>query len=182
MAKHNAANERIKRDYLAYLKEAKGRDEATIDRVAASLARFEDSTGRKDFKRFHREQAVAFKRRLGEASNAKTGERRSKATIQSTLRDLKAFFFWLAHLPGFKSHIAYADADYFNMSDKDLAIARASRERAVPSLEQVAAVLAAMPAAKSAFLRSPRCIAFLTPCQPIPCWSGAAGRWWPSLP
>ena len=160
MAKHNAANERIKRDYLAYLKEAKGRDEATIDRVAASLARFEGSTGRKDFKRFHREQAVAFKRRLGEASNAKTGERRSKATIQSTLRDLKAFFFWLAHLPGFKSHIAYADADYFNMSDKDVAIARASRERAVPSLEQVVAVLAAMPAATALERRDRALVAF----------------------
>ena len=34
MTKHSAANERIKRDYLAYLKEAKGRDEATIDGAA----------------------------------------------------------------------------------------------------------------------------------------------------
>ena len=146
MAKHNAVNERIKREYLAYLKEAKGRDEATIDRVAASLVRFEDSTGRRDFKRFHHEQAVAFKRRLGEAINAKTGQPRSKATIHSTLRDLKAFFFWLAHLPGFKKQIAYDDCEYFNLSEKDVAIARASREKAVPSLEQVAAVLAALPA------------------------------------
>ena len=49
MTKHNAANERIKRDYLAYLKEALGRDEATIDGVAKSLARFEDSTKARDF-------------------------------------------------------------------------------------------------------------------------------------
>ena len=160
MAKHNAANERIKRDYLAYLKEAKGRDEVTLDRVAASLARFEVSTGRKDFKRFHREQAVAFKRRLGEATNARSGQRLSKATIQSTLRDLKAFFFWLAHLPGFKSQIAYADADYFNLSDKDVAIARASREKAVPSLKQVAAVLAAMPAATVLERRDRALVAF----------------------
>ena len=38
MSKHNAANERIKREYFGYLKAARGRDEATIDRVAASLA------------------------------------------------------------------------------------------------------------------------------------------------
>ena len=44
-----------------------GRDEATIDGVAKSLARFEESTRGKDFKRFHREQAVAFKAQLGEA-------------------------------------------------------------------------------------------------------------------
>ena len=146
MTKHNAANERIKRDYLAYLKEALGRDEATIDGVAKSLARFEDSTKARDFKRFHREQAVAFKAGLAKVTNARTGERISKATMLSTLRDLRAFFFWLAHLPGFKSHIAYADADYFNLSDKDIAVARARREKRVPTLAQVHHVLAAMPA------------------------------------
>jgi site-specific recombinase XerD len=145
MTKHNAANERIKREYFRYLTEAKGRDEATIDDVAKSLARFEQSTRMKDFKRFHREQAVAFKARLAEGCNARTGERLSKATLLSTLRDLRAFFFWLAHLPGFKSHIAYADADYFNLSDKDVTIARARREKRVPTLQQVHHVLAAMP-------------------------------------
>jgi integrase len=146
MTKHNAANERIKREYFAYLKEAKGRDEATIDGVAKSLARFEQSTKARDFKRFHREQAVAFKAGLAQALNARTGERISKATMLSTLRDLRAFFFWLAHLPGFKSHIAYADADYFNLSDKDVAVARARREKRVPTLAQVHHVLSTMPA------------------------------------
>ena len=145
MLKHNAANERIKREYFAYLKEAKGRDEASIDGVAKALARFEDTTQRRDFKRFHREQAMAFKRKLGEAVNARTGERISKAMMHSTLRDLRAFFFWLAHLPGFKSAIAYADADYFNLSDKDVAVARARREKRVPTLAQVHHVLSAMP-------------------------------------
>jgi len=61
MAKHNAANERIKREYFRYLKEALGRDQATVDGIAKALARFEDATGAKDFRRFHREQAGAFK-------------------------------------------------------------------------------------------------------------------------
>ena len=146
MTKHSAANERIKRNYFAYLKEALGRDEATIDGVAKALARFEESTTARDFKRFHREQAVAFKAALAKATNARTGERISKATMLSTLRDLRAFFFWLAHLPGFKSHIAYADADYFNLSDKDVAVARARREKRVPTLAQVHHVLSVMPA------------------------------------
>ncbi len=147
MAKHNASNERVKRDYFRFLTEAKGRDTATIDRVAKSLARFETSTGYKDFKRFHREQAVAFKRRLGEALGERSGQRLSKATVQSALRDLKAFFEWLAREPGFRSHIEYADADYFNLSEKDAAIARARRDKPVPTLEQVARALAVMPAA-----------------------------------
>jgi integrase len=160
VTKHNAANERIKRDYYRYLAEAKGRDEATIDGVAKSLARFEESTRGKDFKRFHREQAVAFKARLAEAQNARTGERLSKATLLSTLRDLRAFFFWLAHLPGFKSHIAYADADYFNLSDKDVTIARARREKRVPTLEQVRHVLDTMPTATVLDRRDRALVAF----------------------
>ncbi|WP_310473914.1 hypothetical protein [Sandarakinorhabdus sp.] len=99
----------------------------------------------KDFKRFHREQAVAFKARLGQARNTRTGERISKATMLSTLRDLRSFFFWLAHQPGFKSHIAYDDSAYFNLSDKDVAVARARREKQVPSVDQINHVLAAMP-------------------------------------
>lgn len=38
MIKINAANERTKHDYFIYLREAYGRDEATIDGVAKSLA------------------------------------------------------------------------------------------------------------------------------------------------
>lgn len=145
MAKSNAANERIKREYFAWLREAKGRDAATIDRVAASLARFEASTRYKDFRKFRKAQAMAFKQRLAEQVNARTGERLSKATVQSTLRDLKAFFEWLAREPGFRRHLSYSDADYFSLSEKDAAIARARREKRVPSVEQVERVLAAMP-------------------------------------
>ncbi len=145
MTKPNADNERQKRAYFAYLREAHGRDDATIDRVAASLARFEASTKARDFKRFHREQAVAFKARLSEAVNGRTGERLSKATVLSTLRDLRAFFLWLAQEPGYRSKIAFSDADYFNLSDKDVAIARASRKADPPTIDQMRRVLDAMP-------------------------------------
>lgn len=64
MNKINAANDRIKRDYFRYLGEARARDEATVDGVAKSLADFEKTTRAKEFRRFHREQAVAFKRHL----------------------------------------------------------------------------------------------------------------------
>jgi integrase len=146
MTKPNAKNERIKRCYCDYLRDAVGRDEATIDRVLASIARFEASTKGKDFKRFHREQAMAFKRKLADALNTRTGEPLSKSTVLATVRDLRAFFLWLAREPGFRSHIEYGGADYFSLSDKDVAVARARRERDVPSLEQCQRALAAMPA------------------------------------
>ena len=37
MRKFNEQNERIKRQYLIFLKEAKGQDEASLDKVAAAL-------------------------------------------------------------------------------------------------------------------------------------------------
>ena len=60
MTKNNPANERIKRTYFVYLREARRRNDASVDGVAKALARFEDSTGQRDFGKFHREQAVAF--------------------------------------------------------------------------------------------------------------------------
>lgn len=145
MSKHNAANTRIKREYFHYLKEARRRDEQSIDQVAKALARFEEVTGHKDFKRFHREQAVAFKKRLGAEKNARTGKPLARATVHSTLSALREFFIWLAGQPGYKSRIAYCDADYFNLSEKDVRIAKAAREKPVPTLEQVHLVLATMP-------------------------------------
>jgi len=52
---------------------------------------------------------------------------------------------WLAREPGFRSQIAYADCDYFNLPDKDVAIARARRESPVPTLDQVRHVIECMP-------------------------------------
>lgn len=158
--KHHPANERIKREYFGFLKEAKGRDEATIDGVAKALARFEASTGRKDFKKLHREQAKAFKRQLGEQHNARTGERLSKATLHSTLRHCRDFFSWLAREPGYRSRISYSDADYFTLSDKDIAIATAKHEKTFPTLQQVELVLSTMPA-DSAIQRRDRALVAL---------------------
>jgi integrase len=160
MTKPSAANERIKREYFAYLREAHGRDETTIDGIAKSLVRFEESTKARDFKRFHREQAVAFKAKLQETVNVRTGEQLSKATILATVRDLRAFFLWLAREPGYRSHIAFADADYFNVPDKDVAVARARREANPPTVDQVQRVLNSMPAATALERRDRALVAF----------------------
>ena len=160
MPKHNPANERIKREYFAYLKGPRGRDAATIDGVAKSLARFEASTGARDFGKFRREQATSFGERLAEVRNGRTGERLSKATMHSTLRDLKAFFDWLPFQPGFKRRIDQRDAEYFRLNAKDTAIARAVRVKAAPTLEQVRHVLATMPRGTALVRRDRALIAF----------------------
>src|SRR5216683_640475 len=108
MPTHNANNERIKRRYFAFLKEAKRYSESSLDGVAKALHRFESYTHFRDFRSFHIEQAAAFKRRLAEQVNDRTGERLSKATLYSTLTALRNFFHWLAGQPGFRSRLSYS--------------------------------------------------------------------------
>jgi hypothetical protein len=66
MMKHNPENERIKREYVAYLKEATRHSEPTVDAAAKALSRFEEYNRYRDFKAFHSQQAIAFKRYLAE--------------------------------------------------------------------------------------------------------------------
>jgi hypothetical protein len=73
MIECNGPNERVKRRYLHELKEKKGRDEASLDAVAKAIDRFEKYSKHRDFKRFHVEQARAFKTHLAAARNARTG-------------------------------------------------------------------------------------------------------------
>jgi integrase len=160
MANHNPANERIKRAYFGYLREARRRNEATIDGVAQALNRFEQATGFRDFGRFHREQAVAFKRKLDEQLSARTGERLSRATVHLTLSALRSFFIWLVDQRGYKRKISYFDADYFNLSEKEVRIAKAVHEKPFPSLEQIHHLLSVMPAASDIERRDRALIAF----------------------
>jgi len=157
MTLHNAANERIKRRYFLYLREARRQNEASVDAAAKALARFEESTGYRDFKTFNVEQASAFKRRL---SGNHDGEGLSKATLYATFRHLKAFFVWLTEQPGYRSRLRYGDAEYFNLSAKDARIATARRERPFPTLDQVKHVIAVMPARSEIERRNRALVAF----------------------
>jgi site-specific recombinase XerC len=160
MTTYNAQNERIKREYLTYLKEAKRYSEASLDGVTQALYRFECYTRFKDFKKFHIQQAVAFKAHLSRQVSRRTGECLSKATLYSTLTALKNFFHWLAGRPGYKSRLSYADAEYFNLSEKETRVAKAYREQLTPTLEQIRHVIHTMPANSEIEHRNRAVIAF----------------------
>ncbi len=68
----NEKNERLKRRFLEYRKFARQLSEKTLDREIAALERFDVWSGRKDFSRFHIEQAMGFRFHL-EQSKTKTG-------------------------------------------------------------------------------------------------------------
>ena len=160
MRKHNPENERIKRAYFVYLKEARRLSEPSVDAAAAALSRFEEYTKYRDFKRFHPQQAVAFERRLAEQLNQQTGKPLSKPTLYATLNALSAFFHWLTGQPGYRSTLSYSDSDYFNLSEMETQIAKASPEKRVPSIEQILHVRHTMPTATAIDLRNRALIAF----------------------
>ena len=161
MRKHSAINERIKREYFTYLKEAKRQSEVSVDAAAAAIARFEVYTRHRDFKTFHHQQAVAFKQSLSNQRSEATGKPLSKATLHATLSHLKRFFQWLAGRPGYKSRFSYSDAEYFNVSEKDARIATARRSRPVPTVEQVRHAIMHMPAGTEIERRNRAVMAFI---------------------
>ena len=160
MTKYNADNERMKRQYFAYLKEALGHSETTIDVVAKAIARFEEYTKWRDFKKFHIEQAKGFKHSLADQPGHRTGEPLSKATLHATLTALKRFFHWLAGQPGYKARISYSDAEYFNLTTKETRIAKAVRPARVPTLEQIRHVIFSMPTTTDVEQRDRALVAF----------------------
>lgn len=100
------------------------------------------------------------KGKLDNETAIRTGKPLSRATVNSTLSALRAFFVWLAGQPGYKSHLHYADADYFNLAETEVRIAKAVRHKAFPTLEQVHHVLSAMPSGTDIEKRNRALVAF----------------------
>jgi integrase len=160
MRRINPANEKAKRDYLLWLGATGRKSRATLDQVAAAIDSFAGSTRHADFRTFRPEQAMSYKERLAEQINPATAKPLAKATLHGRLSALKAFFEWLCREPGYR-RIRYSDAAYFNLTANEARIATAAREQKTPSLEQVLAVLEAMPADTIVQRRDRALIAFI---------------------
>jgi integrase len=134
--------------------------EPTVDAAAKALSRFEGYTKYKDFKKFHRSQAIAFKNHLAEHKGQQSEKKLSKATLHSTLTQLKRFFGWLSDKPGYKSSLQYSDAEYFKLSDNDIRVATGRQAQKVPTLEQIKHVIKTMPNATDIERRNRALMAF----------------------
>nr|QQZ50669.1 site-specific integrase [Phenylobacterium glaciei] len=161
MIKRNAENERVKRDYLIWMREARGRSEETLDIAAAAIDRFQTHTGYKAFKTFRPEQATSFKADLSRQTSPASGKPLSKATLYGTLKGVQAFFEWLSREPGYRQAVRMSDAEYFTLNRNDARVATATRERPSPSLEQVRHVLSVMPTTTTLERRDRALIAFI---------------------
>lgn len=160
MPKHNAENARIKHRYGQYLKEARRQSEASIDKAMAAIDRFEAHNRHRSFKKFHVQQALSFKRALADTSSETSGKPLSAATRHATFSALRAFLIWLADQPVYRATVRYADAEYFNASQRDRTIATTKREKSTPRLDQIQFVLSKMPTETDIQRRDHAVIAF----------------------
>lgn len=140
----NEKNERLKRRFIEYRKYARQLSDKSLDRELAAMERFDVWNGRKDFARFHIEQAMGFRTHLEQAKGV-LGKPLGKSTLRSILATMREFILWLSQQEGFRSRIKAADADYFKLSRRDEAEARAAPPRPAPSVNQAKCALALMP-------------------------------------
>ncbi|WP_052254267.1 tyrosine-type recombinase/integrase [Leisingera sp. ANG-S5] len=141
----NEKNERLKRRFVDYRKYARQLSDKTLDRELAALERFDAWNGRKDFEKFHIEWAMGFRSHLEQAKGA-TGKSLSKSTARAIMATLREFTLWLSQQDGFRSRIRASDAEYFNLSRRDEAEARAAPARPAPSIKQAMRAFEMMPA------------------------------------
>lgn len=141
----NPGNDRIKRDYLIWLKEAKQRSEATVDQARHAIDRYEAYTGFKDFGTFNKDQAVAFKNALLETVGQRSAQTISISTVHHTLRAIRDFLAWLQAVEAFRRRIKSGDIAYLNLTTGDERRARTSTPKTYPSPDQFREALFAMP-------------------------------------
>jgi integrase len=133
--KINIKNERVKRRFFTWLKEAEGLCNSTISGIEKSILLWEDFTKQADFTSFKPGKVIEFKKWLGRREFK--GKRISLTTFHSYLRYLRRFFRWLSLQPGYKSRITPDVVGYLKMSEKDERIATQYVPRQYPPLEYV---------------------------------------------
>ena len=161
MSKRANNNLRIKRKYLVWLRDARGLSVASVDKAASAISTYQAFLGSKDFRAFHSERARSFKRKLSSQNNQRSGAKLSQASINGVLREVRAFFKWLADQQGYKSKITHSDADYLSPDRKSENARRNSCWKPHPSPDQVRHLLQGMPAENVVQRRDRALIAFL---------------------
>ena len=133
--KANARNEKIKRRYFRWLKEAGGYSETTIVTIERAICTFEDYTAHADFGSFSESRAVGFKRWLDQKPGHSSPI--STSTKYHLLRHLQGFLKWLATQPGFRSKISLDAISYLALDKKAVREAIAPKPKRYPSLTEV---------------------------------------------
>ncbi len=157
--KINPKNERIKKQYFEFLKEAKKQSDSTIDNVRKAILRWEDFTKYEDFG-LSKQTAIRFKKHLAGTKAQKSGEALSLSTMNSTINSLKEFFKWMSYQSGYKRKINILHIEYLSLSENETRAAKSTGFKPYPTIEQIRAVLSAMPDSNEIERRNRALLAF----------------------
>jgi integrase/recombinase XerD len=135
MTKVNAKNERTKRSFFRYLKNADGCCDSTINNIESAILLWQEFSKDEDFALFNPDKAIAFKQWL--AKRVCRGKAISLVTYHSYLRYLRKFFVWLVRETGYRSRIKPNAVDYLKVTEREERMATQSMPRNYPSLAYV---------------------------------------------
>jgi integrase/recombinase XerD len=128
-------NERIKRKFFRWLREADGCCDSTITNVEKAVLLYEDFTKHADLATFNPDKAIEFKKWLSRRQYR--GRPISLTTRHAYLRHLSKFFYWLSGQAGYKSRVTPDVVKYLRMGEKEERIATQRIARNYPPLEYV---------------------------------------------
>lgn len=143
--KNNPKNDRTKREYLIWLKEAKQRSAATVEQARHAIDRLESYTGFKDFGTFNKDQAMGFKHALLESKAQRSDKPISISTAHHTLQAIKEFLAWLHGRDEYRRRIIPANIAYLNLTTGEERQAHATGQKKYATLEEYRKALFAMP-------------------------------------
>ncbi len=134
-------NEQKKREFLRYLKGAKGFAESSINSFAEAIDQWQLFTENENFVNFNEAKASAFCDWLkSRKAKTETGII-SISTQYSYLRRIKKFFNWLSNQPTYKSKVLKNDIDFLRLSRGDARIARQGTTKQMPTFEEAKTII-----------------------------------------
>ncbi len=157
MSEFELKNERIKREYFAYCRGAKGFAESTINKYAQCIYKWQECFGNDDFAYFDKHKCDIFKEYL-----KKNAEKNDTSLINQyhILRHVKKFFTWLTDQKGYEK-IHKTDAEYLKLSRKETNIALEKREKEILSLNEIKHLVQSIPQKTEIDMRDKALITFL---------------------
>lgn len=129
-------NEKMKRKYFDFCRNAKGFSLKTMKKIEGAVYKYDEYSKNIDYKQFNSEKAKGFKKWLASNKNNK-GQSLGLSTQFHILRLLKGFFIWLSQQSGYKSKISFDDIEYLSLSRAESRMATSSKQPAYPSKEYV---------------------------------------------
>jgi len=152
-------NEKMKRKYFRWLREARGLSESTISAIEKAIGTYEDFTDDEDFGKFGQRKAIRFKEHL--LARKYHGKPLSATTVYHYLRNLKDFLAWLSEQPGYKSKIHLDCVSYLSLEKKLVREATSRRMTKIPSLAYVKNLCESIEVSSNIDMRDRAIIAFL---------------------